>query len=62
MGQCNEKGHLKLFYGQECYCFLVYRTNILHQKKLIAISKEEIIYGLTERRLLFGGRQTNDCS
>ena len=31
-------------------------------KKLIAISKEEIIYGLTERRLLFGGRQTNDCS
>ena len=29
---------------------------------LIAISKEEIICGLTERRLLFGSRQTNDCS
>ena len=31
-------------------------------KTLIAISKEEFISGLTERRLLFGGRQTNDCS
>ena len=35
---------------------------IYFAKTLIAISEEEIICGLTERRLLFGGRQTNDCS